>query len=133
MSQEDVNLVREGFEDWNRGDLESLLENITPDWEWRPAGVFPGTDAVYRGKEGFTKFWNTFREPWENITIDLERVEDLGDRVLALMTFHGRGRESGVDVTVRYANLFTFDGGVITYQVGYADWESALEAAGLEE
>jgi ketosteroid isomerase-like protein len=133
VSREDVTLVREGFDAWNRGDLQWILDHTSPDWEWRPAGVFPGTDAVYRGKEGFAKFWNTFREPWENISVALERAEDLGDRVLALFTFYGKGRESGVEVTVRYANVFTVDGGIFTYQVGYADWESALEAVGLQE
>ena len=107
---------------------------VDPDWEWRPAQKFPGTDAVYRGKEGIRRFWSTFREPWESIRIELEKVEDLGDgRVLALMTFHGKGRGSGVDVTTEYANVVTIRDGLWVYAVGYSDWESALEAAGQRE
>src|SRR4051794_3088466 len=31
-----------------------------------------------------------FREPWESLRIEVDRVEDLGDPVLALFTFTGR-------------------------------------------
>jgi ketosteroid isomerase-like protein len=132
VAREDVQVVRDVFEAWNRGDLSGVLEHISPDWEWHPARLFPGTDAVYHGKEGFTRFWNTFREPWESIRVDVDRVEDLGDRVLVLFTFHAKGKGSGVDVTTEYANVFTFRDGLAVYQVGYGDWRSALEAVELE-
>jgi ketosteroid isomerase-like protein len=133
MSQENVEVVRALFTAWNQDELEDFLDCISPEWEWHPARLFPGTDAVYRGKQGFTRFWKTFREPWESIRVEIERIEDLGDRVLALMLFYGKGKLSGVDVTTEYANLFTLRDGLITYQVGYGDWKSALEAAGLKE
>jgi ketosteroid isomerase-like protein len=133
MSRAQVQAVHDVFEAWNRGDLELVLEYLSPDWEWRTAGKFPGLEAVYRGKEGFTRFWEAFRESWESIRIDIERVEDLGDQALVLMTFHGKGRGSGVDVTTEYANLIAFRGVLATHQVGYGDWKSALEAVGLPD
>src|ERR671927_218531 len=66
MSRENVQIVRRVFEAWNRADLERIRDYISPEWEWHTARLFPGTDAVYRGKEGFTRFWNTFQEPWES-------------------------------------------------------------------
>jgi ketosteroid isomerase-like protein len=131
MSRENVEVVRASLEAWNRDDLEGVLEYMSPEWEWHPARLFPGTDAVYRGKEGFTRFWNTFREPWESIRIEVERIEDLGDRVLVLIMFYGKGKLSGVDAATEYANLLTFRDGLVSYQVGYSDWKSALEAVGL--
>ena len=134
MSQEkNVELVRQSYEAWNRGDLEWVLDHITPDYEWRTAQLFPDTEAVYSGREGFRQFWNTFREPWETLLIEVERIEPIGDdRVLALLRFHGRGRE-GVEVTLEYANLVTIENGMGSLNVGFADWQSALEAAGLRE
>jgi hypothetical protein len=35
-------------------------------------------------------------------------------------------------VTQRYANVVTFRDDLIIYQAGYGEWESALEAVGLE-
>jgi ketosteroid isomerase-like protein len=133
VSEEKAEAMHELVDAWNRGDLERLLALISPEWEWHPARLFPGTDAVYRGREGATRFWNNFRQPWESISVETEQIEDLGgDRVLWLFTFYGKGKGSGVDVTQRYANVMTFRDGLITYQVGYGDWESALEAVGLQ-
>jgi ketosteroid isomerase-like protein len=131
MAEGDVQVVLEGYEDWNRGDLQWLLDHASPEYEWRPDQLFPGIDAVYRGRAGFEKFWSTFREPWESLRIEADRVEDLGDAVLALFTFHGKGRDSGAEVTLRLANVFRFRDGLAVEQVSYADWDSALEATGL--
>jgi ketosteroid isomerase-like protein len=133
MSEENVELVREGYEAWNRGDLEWQLDHITPDFEFQTAQLFPDTEAVYRGREGYTQFWRTFREPWESVLIEVERIQPIGDdRVLALLRFRGRGRD-GVEVTLDYANLLTIENGMATLNVGFADWQRGLEAAGLSE
>jgi len=38
-----------------------------------------------------------------------------------------------MDVRLRYANLLTIEGGMVARNLGFADWQSALEAAGLRE
>jgi ketosteroid isomerase-like protein len=132
MSDKNVELVRQSYEAWNRGDLEWLLDHLTPDHEFRTAQLFPDTEAVYRGREGFKRFWNTFRQPWETLRIEIERVEPVGhDRVLALFTFHGRGRD-GLEATLEFANLFTVKNGLASRNVALPDWQQALDAAGLE-
>ncbi len=131
MSEENVQLVRDGYEAWNRGDLDWQLEHITPDYEFETARLFPDTEAVYRGREGLTQFWNSFREPWETLLIEVERIEPIGDnQVLALISFQGRGRD-GVEVSLRFGNLFTIENGRASRLVSYPDWEEAREAAGL--
>ncbi len=85
--------MREAYEAWNRGDLDWTLDFIAPDGEFRTRQLFPDLEAVYRGREGLRRFWSTFREAWEAVLIEVERIEPIGDeRVLALLRFHGRGR-----------------------------------------
>ena len=118
MSEENVGLVRQAYEAWNRGDLEWLLNHITPASEFRTARVFPDVEAAYRGQEGFTQFWNAIREPCETFHIEVERLEPVSDdRVLALFWFHGLGRQ-GVEVTSKFAQLFTLAEGMLKQQVG---------------
>ena len=51
---------------------------------------------------------------------DVERIYDLDDhRVLGLVTFRGRGRESGIDVELRYAHIFTVREGLVTHIEGF--------------
>jgi ketosteroid isomerase-like protein len=132
VTEADVELLREFFAAFNRGDLESAIAHLSPDWEYRTAQMFPDMEPVYRGREGFATFWRNLRDPWESITAELERAVDLGDRVLELHNFHGKVKESGIEVTQRYANIFTFRDGLVSEIDGYGDdWAAALEAAGL--
>jgi ketosteroid isomerase-like protein len=133
MSEENVELVRHTYEAWDRGDLQWLLDRVTPDFEFRTAHLFPDTEDIYRGREGLERFWNTFRAPWETLLIEVERLEPIGDdQVLALLHFHGQGRD-GLEVTLEYANLFTIENGMAALIVGFGTWQEALEAVGLRE
>jgi ketosteroid isomerase-like protein len=110
-----------------------VLEHLASDFEFHTSGRFMDTQAVYRGREGFIDFWNTFQAAWESITISIERIEDLGDRVLTLGIFHGRGRGSGAKASVEAAWLGTLRDGLIVHLLTFASWDEALEAAGLSE
>jgi hypothetical protein len=91
------------------------------------------TQQVYRGREGFVDFWRGFRAAWEEITVSIERIDDLDNRVLTLGTFHGRGDESAVEVNAEAAWLHTIKDGLIVHLRSFATWNEALEAAGLRE
>jgi ketosteroid isomerase-like protein len=133
VSDENVELALQGYEAWNRGDLQWLLDHVAPDYEFRTTQLFPDMEAVYRGRDGLREFWNTFREPWESLAVEIERIEAVGeDRVLALYRFRGLGRD-GVEVTLPFANLLTIKDGLLTQNIAFADWQRALEAAGLRE
>src|SRR5437660_1469446 len=98
MSQENVEIVRRSFEAFNRGDLEAVLDDLAPEFEFQPSGRFMDTQRTYRGRAGMVEFWGEFRAAWEEIAVEIERMEDLDDRVLTLGGFQGRGGESGVHV-----------------------------------
>jgi ketosteroid isomerase-like protein len=134
MSEENIALTRQGFEAWSRGDRDWVVTHTHPESEWIPAGIFPGSKPVYRGKEGIEEFWDFFLEAWETLELDTDRILEVDEEsCLALCTMRGRGRSSGVDVKVRYAYLVTFSNGLVIRARGFSDWDEALEAAGLSE
>ena len=51
MSAANVEVIRAGYEAWNAGDTVGFQDFFTDDIEFRPAGLFPGFDAVYRGRD----------------------------------------------------------------------------------
>jgi ketosteroid isomerase-like protein len=53
MSQENVEVVRAGFEAYNRGDVDALLGLLDPQVEWTDQFVEGGT---FRGREGVHEF-----------------------------------------------------------------------------
>jgi ketosteroid isomerase-like protein len=133
MSRENVEMVRRGIDAFGRGDLEAVLDDLSPEFEFQPSGRFMDTQETYRGREGFVDFWRRFRAAWEEITVSVDRIEDLDDRVLTLGTFHGKGGESGVEVNAEAAWLHTIQDGAVVHLRSFATWNEGLEAAGLRD
>ena len=132
MSQENVERLVKGYEAWNRGDMDTMLTLLDPDFEYVSTGVFPGLEPVYRGPDGFLAFWRDFRQVWESLQIEVEEVRDLGEQVAARLGFEGRGR-AGLEVRRQFGNVWTFRDGLAVRVQAYPDWPEALEAVGLRE
>jgi uncharacterized protein len=126
-----VDLIRRYYAASNRRDIEAALEMVDPEIEFRLAGVFPDLATTYRGHEGILEFFERFNEPWEELSVDPERVIDLGDRVLVLIRFHATGRD-GIAVQLPLAHLWTFRDGLAVRLQAFPDQAQALEAAGVE-
>jgi hypothetical protein len=94
---------------------------------------FLDVDEVYRGTEGWERFARTWLEAWEAAPIEIERIEDLGERLLVLLTFNATGQGSGVSVPMKFGQLVTVRAGRVASLVVIEGWERALEAAGLRE
>lgn len=131
MSFDPVESYRDALDAWNRCDLVWILEQAAPDFEFHTAGLFPGVEPVYYGREGMVEFWTTFiEEPWALFRLEVDALEPAGEnRVLALITFHGTGREGNEEQTIRYAHLATFAGEEVARIDAFTDWGEARQAA----
>ena len=135
MSRENVELVRRAYEAWNRGDMgdmDAMLAKVHPDVEYVTTGVFPGLDPVYRGHDGFKKFWRDFRGAFDSLLIEVHELRDCGEQVLLLITFNARARD-GLEVRRQAASVATLRDGLVVRHENHADWTTALEAVGLRE
>jgi ketosteroid isomerase-like protein len=133
MAHENVEIVRRMVDAYGRGDLQATLDLLAPDSAFRPSGLFMDTQRVYRGPAGWVEFWHRFRAAWQRIAISIDRIEDLGGRVLVLGVFHGVGGESGVEVNRESGWLLTLRDGLVVEIHSFATWADALEAAGLSK
>ena len=128
MPSERVRIAREGYEAWNRGDFDGMVENIAPDAEWCTSGVFPDFDPVYRGHDGIRRFWDSMHDAWDVIEILPKRFVEHGDKVLAEMHFQGRGRENRVEVELEWVQVFTYRENVVIRVAGFRSVEDARES-----
>jgi ketosteroid isomerase-like protein len=131
MSQQNMEVVLRSIESWNRDDLDAVLETVAPDIEFHTSGVFPDFDPVYRGREGFTRFWRAIHEPWEELRFDIERIEHGPDCVAIEFRFRARGIGSGARVDLKFANAITLRDGLQTKIVARRVFEDARRVAGL--
>src|SRR4051812_6043289 len=107
MSEENVRIARASIEVWDTGDLDSALDDVHPDIVWINSGTIPDLPTEYRGHKGVRQFWADWREVWEQFTIELEQVLDVGDEVVTLERFDGVAR-LGIRVSDQYGHVFTF-------------------------
>jgi ketosteroid isomerase-like protein len=127
MSDQQVEIVRRALERWSRGDLEGFIEGMDPEIEWRTSGIYPDVDPVYRGHEGFRKFWRDFHEIWETLSMELRDTVVMGDQVAFSFHFDATGRD-GVRTGRDQASVVTLRNGLLLRIENYASWDEALEA-----
>jgi ketosteroid isomerase-like protein len=131
MSNSD--LLRAGYDAWNRADLDAWLELLDPDVVIRTSGAFPDFAPEYRGLERATKFWRQMLEPWEDFGIEVEQMEEEGDIVAAGIRFVARGRDSGVDVELRFGSGIRVRDGLAVELVNRRSFEEVREALRASE
>ena len=92
MSQENVETVRRGNAAFRRGDWEGVAANMDEHVLVRTDPRWP-EQYVY-GRQAAVAF---YRELWESGGPDvrIDEIRDLGDRVLARLTYVMRGQSSG--------------------------------------
>jgi ketosteroid isomerase-like protein len=130
MTSRNAAVVHTWTDAFNRRDFDSVLEDLDPEvelQEW-PAAPDPRT---YRGPEGIRKALDSWFEAWEWMQVEIENIEEAGDRILVTAHQRAKGRGSAVEVEIDTSNVYTFrDGKVIRIQL-FTDRDPALEAAGL--
>ena len=132
MSKENVELVRAMVGAFNRRDLAAMREMFDPEIEWTPGGPAAVEHDVYRGRDpvldGFAATW----EAWEVFRLSEHEVRDFGESAVWLGRAQLRGGTSHVELDQEFAVHFRIDAGVLVRIHGFADWERALEHAGLQ-
>ena len=134
MSQDNVEIVRQVIEAWNRRDFETLMGFGHDDIVLHLIGGF--ADMIgekFEGRDGVLRFW---REMAQTIggRIDFDDARDLGaNRLLVRFTWTGSGFESGAPAEMKTGQIWAFRDGKVAHVDAYYDAAAAVEAAGLSE
>jgi ketosteroid isomerase-like protein len=134
MSQENVEIVRRGYERWTelgRPDYELMDAQI----EWRGPREFPDLAEPHVGHDGVARYIAKVNEAFDDYRMIPEEFIDAGDdQVLVFSREGGRGKGSGADVqTNPTAHLWTLRDGKTIRMQSYWERSEALEAVGLSE
>jgi uncharacterized protein (TIGR02246 family) len=134
MAQDDLALVESALAAWNRGDIDAFARYMAEDVAWLEVSGRPeAPQAERRGRESIRGALESLFEAWESYHLDVERLEQAGDRVLAVVREVGRGRTSGMEIDGRWGYLITVADGQIVRVEAHREAEHALRAAGLSE
>ena len=113
MSQENVDLVTRGYDDFNSGDIESLTARFDPNIEWiepgggnAPAGTFTGPESVV------SDVFGAVQANFDEFSCTVADADDQGDTVVVTASFKGKSK-SGADLDLQGKHTWQVSGGKI--------------------
>jgi ketosteroid isomerase-like protein len=118
-------VLRRAYEALARRDFAALDELADPDLEMDLSERVLNP-ATYRGAEGLLQFLGEIDELWEWMRIEVERVVERGDELLAVLLVTVKGRGSGVEIESRIAQRWTLRDGKLRRMYLYVDADAAL-------
>jgi ketosteroid isomerase-like protein len=132
MSQENVEIIRRGYERFNAGDIDGFLELCSPNFEFRDLPALPGS-GVFVGHDAVRGWWASLFDAFDDLRFDADDFIDAGDRVVVATHGTGRGKGSRADVEMYFTNVWMVSDDKIVSCTTYGDQAEALEAAGVRE
>ena len=124
MSEQDnIDVVRKGYEAFGRGDMNGLLAQFDADIEWRTPGPADlPTAGDRRGHAGVQEFFqNLFA------IVDIQRFETTqfvaqGDTVMVIGEDTSRVKATGTTLEFRFVHAFTVRNGKVVAFDEYTDF-----------
>ncbi len=133
MTPRNVEIVRAMYERRERGDMD-VSDFAHPEIAFARIGSdLPDSAGEWRGLEEMRKTGVEYLNVFEDYRFEVERMIDLGDRVLVLERQMARGKRSGAPISQEVGTLLTLRDGLIVRWEYYWERAEALEAAGIRE
>jgi ketosteroid isomerase-like protein len=136
MSQENVEMVRSLYGEWERGNFWGMTELYAPDveWQWsRQARALRGGSASYKGLSEIATAMQEWLSDWGWFQISAEEFIDAGDQVIVVYEVHARLKDSRGEVRDHQADVLTIRHAKINRMETFDRRADAIEAVGLRE
>ena len=134
MSRENVEIVERGYAAFGRRDVPAMIELLGEDFELdisgHPVPDFPDHGV---GTKHFVDFLATYLAGFDDYTLQIVRVEEAGDEIVALLHDSARIRGSEAVVERDLAHVWTVRAGKLRRLRAYNAHAHALEAVGVRE
>jgi ketosteroid isomerase-like protein len=135
MSKEDVGIVRQIWDAWERRDNNAALALYDPDVEASSlpgvVGTVGGRTGSYRGADGLRRWMRDFSDSFDDFAAHPEEILDMGHGVVVRVRMSGRGKRSGAVSELVFWNVYKLRDGRVVRLDTHSDEASALLAAGL--
>jgi ketosteroid isomerase-like protein len=136
MSQENVEIVRRGYELFSEGNLEAVTDLISDEAELPDGGGLGLGDTAAgtrRGRDGFLQGSQDALDAFEDYRVEPQEFIDAGDAVVVPVRIFGRGRASGATLEVRLVHLWVLRNGKAVRNEIFRTTADAIAAVGLSE
>jgi ketosteroid isomerase-like protein len=126
---DNIRIVREGFEDFKKGDLATLLSKFAPDIVWVNPG--PSELPLAGKKQGHAQVAEHFKKLHELVELTQFEPKEFtghGDMVAVFGHSEGKVRATGKSFSDDWAMSFRMKDGKVTHHVQYNDTAALVKA-----
>jgi ketosteroid isomerase-like protein len=138
MSQENVEIVRQAYDSFNRWAAHPERESfpgaplLHPEVEFHTYATSPEA-GIYRGPDAVIEYNQRLFGQFESVRIELEDVVPVGDRVLVSSRQHAVPKGGQTAMVVEVVEVWTIRDGLLAVRQSFPTCAEALEAVGLRE
>jgi ketosteroid isomerase-like protein len=125
-----ADFIREAIEAFNRGDIDRMLEFCDPEVEIADP---ERTGTTWRGHNGYRAFIQEWIENFDEYQVEIEAIEQNGDRFFIRLTQRGRGAGSGIEFALPIHYAITVRDDKMARMEIATDPDDARRAAGLAD
>lgn len=126
-----VELVKQTYEAFARGDMDTVLAGFDPDIEWvEPDGYFGSIAGTHHGREAVAQALSVYPEYWQEFSIEPQEFLEADGRVVVLGVQRGVAKATGRTYEGRVANVWDVRDGKLTRLRVYTDTALMHEALG---
>ena len=125
--QNNLGLVRMGYDAFGRGDIDGLLNLLDDNVEWSTPGPSDLPVAgTRRGRQAVGEFFKALTETFETLDFQAKEFLAQGDRVVVLGTDKSRVRATGKTLDFNWAHSFVIKDGKIVNFREYGDMSAVV-------
>lgn len=129
MSENNINIVKTGYERYLNRDMPGFLNLMADNVVWDhqgPKGV--PFNQIYHGQDGVAEFLKTVDETMETLEMNPREFFGSGERVVVLGFSRYRVRETKKEFETDWAMTFTLKDGKVTHWKPIMDFTAQAEA-----
>jgi ketosteroid isomerase-like protein len=126
--ERDIERIAELYASFQKRDLETILELSSPEITIVQSTELPW-GGEYHGHEGLKKFLAALAQHLDT-RVEIERLIDAGDHVVAVGRTVGKARATQLEYDVPIVHVWTVEAGLITRFEAYIDNATMLAALG---
>lgn len=111
MSDQNIDLVRDLYEAFGRGDIDTVLAGFDENIEWNESQGMP-YGGQYHGPEAVAEnVFGPITSDFDDFSVEPEKVVADGDLVVVLLTYKGTAKETGKELRMPAAHTWIVQDG----------------------
>lgn len=121
MSSSHLDILRNGYGDFAKGNIPEVLAVFDPKIEWTSAEGFPYGGTYNGHSEIVEKVFMKLGTEWDGFKVAPKEFLESGERIIVLGQYSGTYKATGKSFKAEFAHVWTLRDGKVVRFIQYAD------------